>query len=195
MPSTMIHLLVAYEINPVASDLFWFGNFAPDYINDRTLKDKIHFRDNPNRMEALRQFRKKFKNDNSFEAGWLLHLFVDACWDELMIPPFQQKYKDNPAFQDWFLKYRQEIGLASFYLYHHLEWTSKIWSQILNADLSTISRDVPITQNEAELYRSIVYKKHSESSIHSFSIEYSKDLIFDFSKKTAEKYIDWCRDR
>lgn len=41
MPSPMIHLLVAYEINPKAPDLFWVGNFAPDYINDRQKKMKF----------------------------------------------------------------------------------------------------------------------------------------------------------
>lgn len=191
MPSTMIHLLVAYEINPKAPDLFWVGNFAPDYTNDRQLKDEIHFRNASNRMEALRQLRKKIDNDNPFESGWLLHLFVDACWDEIMIPAFQQKYKNSSAFQHWFIKYREETGLASYYLYHHIDWLPQIWAQILNADLSIIKSQLPITQYEIEWYRDRVYKKHSESNINSVSLEYNEEQLLEFSRKTAHKYMEW----
>lgn len=191
MPSTMIHLLVAYEINPKAPDSFWVGNFAPDYTNDRQLKDEIHLRNASNRMEALRQFRKKIDNNNPFESGWLLHLFVDACWDENMIPAFQQKYKNNCAYQHWFIKYREEIGLASYYLYHHIDWAPKIWDQILNADLSSMTSVLPITQYESEWYRDRVYQKHSESNFNSISLEYNEEQLLDFSRKTAAKYMKW----
>lgn len=108
MPSPMIHLLVAYEINPKASDSFWVGNIAPDYTNDRQLKDEIHFRNSENRLEELRQLRNKIDKNNPFESGWLLHLFVDKCWDEIMIPAFQQKYKNSSVFHDWFIKYKKK---------------------------------------------------------------------------------------
>ena len=32
MPSTMIHLMTAHELEQEVSTLFWVGNFAPDYI-------------------------------------------------------------------------------------------------------------------------------------------------------------------
>lgn len=191
MPSTMIHLLAAYEISPNAQDLFWVGNFAPDYTNDRQFKDEIHFRNTSDRMEALRQLRKKIDSNNPFESGWLLHLFVDACWDEIMIPAFQQKYKNNSAYKDWFIKYREETGLASYYLYHHIDWAPQIWAQILNADLSIIESELPINQYEIQWYRERVYRKHSESDINSVSLEYSKDRLLDFSRKTAHKYMEW----
>ncbi len=191
MPSPMIHLLVAYEINPEAPDLFWVGNFAPDYTNERHLKDEIHLRNVPDRMEALRQLRKKIAQNNPFEAGWLLHLFVDACWDEIMIPTFQAKYKNNSAVQDWFTKYREETILASFYLYHHLDWAASIWAQIIKADLSRISSKLPITQNEAEWYRERVYRRHLESKIDSVSLEYQEAQLLKFSRSTALKYLEW----
>ena len=183
----MIHLLVAYEISPKAPDLFWVGNFAPDYTNDRQLKDEIHFRNVSNRMEALGQLRKITNNNNPFESGWLLHLFVDTCWDEIMITEFQQKYR----IQDWFVKYREETALASFYLYHHMDWTSKVWAQILKADLSSIPSELPITQCEAEWYRDRLYKRHSDSKMDSVSLEYNEELLLDFSRKTAQKYKEW----
>jgi len=191
MPSTMIHLLTAYEVNPKSTDLFWVGNFAPDYTNDRQLKDKIHYRNASNRMEALRQLRKKIDMENPFESGWLLHLFVDACWDKTMIPAFQQKYKNDSTVENWFVKYREETGLASYYIYHNFDWASQIWSQILNADFTIIKSNLPITQNEAEWYRDRVYKRHSESNKSSASQEYSEELLLDFCQKTARKYIEW----
>lgn len=193
MPSPMIHLLVANEITPKAPDLFWVGNFAPDYTNDRQLKDEIHFRNSANRLESLRELRNKIDNNNPFESGWLLHLFVDKCWDEIMIPAFQDKYKNSSAFQDWFVKYREETALASFYLYHHMDWVPQIWNQILNADLSTITLELPITQCEAELYRERLYRRHSESSNNSVSQEYTEEQLLDFSRKTAHQYMEWLR--
>jgi hypothetical protein len=192
MPSTMIHLLAAHEVSPKAPDLFWVGNFAPDYTNDRPFKDGIHFRNASNRMEALKQLRKKIDNDNPFECGWLLHLFVDACWDEKMIPAFQQKCKENGTFEHWFTKYREETGLASYYLFHHTDWASELWAQILKADLSIISKsELPITQHEMELFRDRVYKRHSESNINSVSLEYKEEQLLDFCRKTARKYMEW----
>ena len=91
----MIHLQVAYIINANAPDLFWVANFAPDYTNDRALKDEIHLRNESDRMEALGQLKKKINMNDPFEAGWLLHLFVDACWDATMIPAFKKKYENN----------------------------------------------------------------------------------------------------
>ena len=187
MPSPMIHLLVAYETNPKAQDLFWVGNFAPDYINDRQLKDELHFRNSSNRLEALRQFKSKINIANPFEAGWLLHLFVDACWDETMIPAFQKKYN----IPDWFVKYRGETALASFYLYHHMDWAPKVWTQILKADLSSIPTTLPITQYDVELYRDRLYKRHSESKADSVSLEYDEELLLNFSQTTSCKYKKW----
>ena len=41
MPSTMIHLLVARAAEPAAPLDFYLGSFAPDYTNERALKDHI----------------------------------------------------------------------------------------------------------------------------------------------------------
>lgn len=191
MPSPMIHLLVAYYANPKAPDLFWVGNIAPDYMNDRQYKDEIHLRNASNRMESLGQLRKGFVDINPFEIGWLLHLFTDACWDETMIPAFQQKHKDARTFEDWFVKYREQTLSASFYLYHHCTWTHQIWAQILNADLTYISSKLPITRHDAEGFRDRVYKRHFESDQNSASLEYREDLLFDFSQKTARKFMEW----
>jgi hypothetical protein len=185
----MIHLLVAYQINPTALHPFWIGSIAPDYTDSRQLKDQIHFRNISDRMSVLNQFKTKIDRNNPFACGWLLHLFVDACWDEIMIPTFQQKY----IIQDWFIKYRKETALASFYLFHHMDWTCQIWTQILNADLSTGLQNFSVPQYEIERYSAQVYKRHSESKIDSISQEYPEDLLLAFSQSTAQKYKQWIK--
>ena len=191
MPSLMIHLLTAYEVNKNGSDLFWIGNFAPDYINDRKTKDTVHFRDSSNRLESLNKLKNEIDSNNQFESGWLLHLFVDSCWDEKMITAFKAKYKFDDTTQDWFIKYREETSLASYYLYHKYEWTSKMWEQILNADLSSLNSNLPVTQSDIKGYIERIYKRHSESDINSVSTEYSEEIIVEFAKNTAKLYIEW----
>ena len=191
MPSLMIHLLTAYEVNKNGSDLFWIGNFAPDYINDRKTKDTVHFRDSSNRLESLNKLKNEIDSNNQFESGWLLHLFVDSCWDEKMIPAFKEKYKFYDTTQDWFIKYREETSLASYYLYHKYEWAAKMWEQILNADLSSLNSNLPVTQSDIKGYIERIYKRHSESDINSVSTEYSEEIVVEFAKNTANLYIEW----
>jgi hypothetical protein len=191
MPSLMIHLFTAYEVNKKGSDLFWIGNFAPDYINDRVLKDKVHFRDSVNRLESIDKLKKEINHDNQFELGWLLHLFVDYYWDEKMISAFKEKYRVDEISNEWFIKYREETSLASYCLYHKYDWSIKIWKQIIKADLSAINSKLPVTKSDIEPYIERVYKKHSESDSKSASKEYSEDIIIDFVKITAKKYIEW----
>lgn len=192
MPSAMIHLLIAHEVDPNGPDLFWFGNFAPDYTDYRPLKDHIHFRNAANRLEALRQFKDTIDMENPFEAGWLLHLFADACWDTLEVSAFQQKYGEALGSPQWFLKYREEINLASFYLYHHIYWAPHVWDQILRADLTAIPSRLPLTQEESDSFRTRVHKRHFESDKGSISLEYDDQKIFDFVRNTAQKYLQWC---
>jgi len=76
MPSTGIHLLVAHSIEPEAQNLFWIGNFAPDYTNDRELKDKIHLRDTRDRWNSLEKLYLDIDKNNIFNIGWFLHLLL-----------------------------------------------------------------------------------------------------------------------
>lgn len=191
MPSVMIHLLTAYEVNKNGSDLFWIGNFAPDYINNRKLKDKVHFRDSADRLYSLNKLKREIDFNNQFETGWLLHLFVDSCWDKEMIPAFKRKYQFEETNPDWFLQYRAETSLASYYIYHKYEWSVKMWEQILTADLSVINSNLPVTQADIKDYMERLYKRHSESDVNSISNEYSEETVINFAKNTAEKYIKW----
>lgn len=190
MPSTMIHLLTAYEVKKEAPDLFWVGNFAPDYINDRYEKDKVHFRNCVNRISVLNEFKTKININNPFEEGWLLHLFVDNFWDEEVISKFKENHKKDNDTSEWFLKYRNETSIASFSLFHSLPWSKKIWNQILKADLSKIHSSLPINEEDISLFIKRVYKRHCESENTSSSL-YTEDMITSFAKITAKRYLSW----
>lgn len=187
----MIHLLLAREVNQEAPDLFWVGNFAPDFTNEREIKDRIHLRTASNRLEALSNLRDTLDAGNPFEMGWLLHLFADMCWDSSMYKSFQQKYENITTDQHWFSKYREELGFASFYLYHHLDWAPQLLNQIKNTDLSSISSGLPISQQEIEGFRDRVYDKHTLSDPASISSEFNEALLLNFARETAQKYKAW----
>ena len=192
MPSTMIHILTAHEIFPDKGGLFWFGNFAPDHVNEREPKDKIHLRTSTDRLNDL----KKLKNslpDGEFEQGWILHLFADCCWDEEMIPPYRNEH-ENDTDRNWFLKYREEIGVASFNLFHNLPWSKQVWEQIMSADLRDFAPRLPITSEEAESFRSHVFGRHSASPANSVSLAYPPGLVHRFAKETARKYLKWANN-
>lgn len=89
----MIHLSVAHEIAPNAQGLFWVGNFAPGYTNDRDFKSRIHLRSEPDRWAALKDLYATINQECPFEQGWFLHLFVDACWDNTYITAYNTNLK------------------------------------------------------------------------------------------------------
>lgn len=193
MPSTMIHLLTAYEVKKEAPDLFWVGNFAPDYINDRVEKDKIHFRDCSDRIAALYNLKKQINMNNPFEEGWILHLFVDNYWDKEVISLFKENHKKANESSDWFLKYRNETSIASFSLFHTVSWSKKIWAQILKADLSQLNSTLPAKEEDMKVFIERVYKRHSENKPEP-SLLYTEEMIADFAKRTAEKYRKWIEE-
>ena len=191
MPSTMIHLSVAHEVEPEAPDFFWIGNFAPDYTNDTALKDQIHLRNTPDRWASLEKLYEEIDKENPFERGWVLHLFVDAYWDVKQILEYRDWYISTYAGENWFPHYREEIGWVSYYLYHHLPWSKNIWSSIKDAKLVNINSSLPITLAENEWYRDRVARKHAESDPMQIPQLFTEDRIMDFSLSTANRYREW----
>ena len=92
MPSSVIHLLVAKKINPVADIAFYIGNVAPDAVSDEQIKAIIHMRNVPEREIALKDYILKADNKNEYIKGFFLHLFVDWKWDMLIIPDFEKTH-------------------------------------------------------------------------------------------------------
>ena len=191
MPCTGIHLLIAHMIKPDANELYWIGNFAPDYTNDRELKDKIHLRDSFDRWNSLKKLYQNNDMDNDFNIGWFLHLFVDTCWDEIQINDHKKWFNTLNTGDNWFLCYREEIGVVSYYLYHNLPWSKSIWDIIKNAQIHKIKTSFPISISEIESYRDRIVYKHSESNNNQNPSFFAFDKIIDFSNTTVNKYKNW----
>ena len=191
MPSTMIHLAVAHEIEPEGPGLFWVGNFAPDYTNDRALKDHIHLRDAADRWAALAKLNSELDPANPFERGWLMHLFTDACWDEHFISDFRDWYLASHADENWFQAYREEIGLDTYYLYHREPWAKEVWRRIERADLDEVATTLPIAPAENRWYRDRVAERHASSDPASAPRFFTLDMLEGFRQTTAERYRKW----
>jgi len=193
MPSTGIHLLVGYKFNPAACDAFWLGCFAPDYTNDRTRKDHIHLRDTDDRPAGLCALRATADMSDPFALGWLLHLFTDMRWDASLLAQYREAYLGTDAENGgWFLPYRHEIGLASYYIYHHMPWSSSVWAQINTADC-TKQTNLPISAAELACYRDRVAQKHGESDPAAAPAYYASDVLQRFACDTAAAFRAWMR--
>ncbi len=131
MPGSMIHLLMAHKVNPEGSTLFYAGNLAPDAVGNRRDKDITHFRDLPDRSEALAALALHTPPSDDFAEGILLHLYTDWRWDILARDEFIKT-----AGCDWFPKYRKEISLSSWYAFHHTDWAKDLWERMDLCDAS-----------------------------------------------------------
>ena len=129
MSSAMVHLTCAKLYDPNASTLFYLGNIIPDLLSTREAKDVTHFRHLPpqQRQEALLKFAEGLDLSDPLEKGVLLHLFLDLHWDKVGYEPYRNAHEGE---EGWFARYRQEIFLASAYLYHHTPWAKELFFEM-----------------------------------------------------------------
>jgi len=186
MPSPMIHLLTAYIYAPASSGLFFMGCFMPDFTNDRDKKDSIHLRNVENKWESLAQVAVACDPNDSFREGWLFHLFTDSCWDESIL----QEYIANSELNNWFMPYREQTKLATYWLFHNLEWSQNIWERINNASLENVNIENGPTIVEMDWYRKGVFEKHKDNNTEA-STAFPPSLLYTFAKETSERYIKW----
>ena len=191
MPSTMIHLMVAREVEPHADALFWVGNFAPDCIVEREQKDPIHLRDQPDRWAALERLREALNKSDPLARGWLLHLFADSCWEETQLKLYQAWHAAAHPGESWFLPYRAEISRVTFHLYHALAWGREIMDEIAQADLENWRGKLPVAIAPIDLYRRRVVERHTKSDPEEEPLFYKRDALDDFARETADKYLRW----
>lgn len=186
MPSSMVHLITAYKYNPNLSAEFWVGNIAPDSIVDWKERDKFHLRNEHDRQIALIEFAKSVEKDDWFSEGILLHLFVDWKWDEDM----RQQFIHNHSSDDWFLPYRNEIGLLSARLYHYHDWSKRIWEDMIGCNiLKFIKTDVIRVENIIDfLNRANNY--HIKNPLAQ-PLFYSIEAIEEFTSKVVKDYDTW----
>jgi len=193
MPSTMIHLMVAREVEPEADALFWVGNFAPDCVTEREKKDPLHLRNRTDRFQALAELRGALDMGDPLARGWLLHLFVDTCWDADQIGLFRAWYVPLHPGENWFPAYRAEIARATFWLYHALPWAKSAMDEIAGADLSARKSRLPVPLERVDWYRGRVVERHAGSDPESAPWFYELDGIETFARDTAKRYWDWMK--
>ena len=191
MPSTMIHLMVAREVEPGADALYWIGNFAPDCVTEREKKDPLHLRNKPDRWAALAELRATLDMGNPLARGWLLHLFTDTCWDAAQIGAFRAWHAKRRPSEDWFLPYRAEIARATFWLYHTLAWANAVMEDIAGADLFARQTALPVPTELVDWYRERVIERHIGSDPEDAPQFYERAALEAFAKETAKRYADW----
>ncbi len=142
MPSLTIHLLAAYKYNPRGSTEFFVGSLAPDAVSDRADKDRTHMRDIPvsERPAALAALALRLDLSRDLEFGILLHLYTDYMWDTTL----QKRYIETFG-PGWFLPYREHIGIAGAWIYHHDPEIERIWKEVADA----VSGDLKIAVCDA----------------------------------------------
>ncbi|MHC1695167.1 MAG: hypothetical protein AB9835_07825 [Eubacteriales bacterium] len=186
MPSPMIHLLAAHIYAPDASGLFYAGSIMPDYTNDRDKKDTIHFRDVPDKWGALSGMAAGCDPADDFLEGWLFHLFTDRRWDEGILPNYIAKSVPDA----WFLPYREQTKLASFWLFHNSHWAGQVWDKILEAPLKSAAFTNAPSRKEMDWYSKRVFERHRDNTSGSSS-DFPPDMVESFAKDTAVLYKSW----
>lgn len=188
MPSAMIHLLAARKYNENGSTAFFIGNLAPDSVEERVLKDKIHFRDQADRMQALEDFAKTLDLRDEFCIGYVLHLFLDLLWDQGPQAEHRRTFQDPR--ESWFLTYREEIARATRSLYQILEWGAPLFDAMLRCPPESYS-GVPSMPPELitqEIALKVYHHQNAGETPPSF---FSNEMIESFTTSAAKLFRKW----
>ena len=187
MSSAMVHLTCAKLYDPDAPTLFYTGNIIPDLLYSREEKDVTHFRHLPpeRRMEALLCFAEGLNLSEPLEKGVLLHLFLDLHWDKAGYEAYRHLHGEEPG---WFVNYRQEIFLASAYLYHHTPWAKELFFAMNRTFLPT-EKTYPcgITRDGAQAFVSGTWYRLLNGR-EAVSGAFPPDFVEAFAKDVAEKF-------
>jgi hypothetical protein len=186
MPSLMIHLLTANKYNPEATVPFWIGNIAPDSVSEREEKDKTHFRDRTDRIDALRELAQNIDLQDDFSRGLLMHLFLDYCWDSYPMSNFIKSYTNG----NWFPAYRHEIALAGCWLFHHSVWGKSIWNQMIAWPMPQYNNVNGIVRGDMTDFIKRNAMWHAENNIGPSSV-FTPDFVEDFTTKVAVDFRKW----
>ena len=97
MPSTIIHMAVAKEINSKLkrdNSKFMLGAIAPDLSKEVGLDRNVsHFIDNEDGIPNLNLFLGKYKDflNDDFVLGYYVHLFTDYLWFKYFLTEIRNK--------------------------------------------------------------------------------------------------------
>lgn len=188
MPSSMVHLLAAYKYNPNASKEFLIGNIAPDVIKGWKEKDRNHLRDREDRLGALRELAYRMDLQDDYSMGILFHLYLDYKWD---IDPREKFTKEYEGYT-WFEPYRHEIALAGAWLYHHTDWSERVWKELMAYPLEKLKNN-EYDIDEIEKHIALNYSWHSDNDIGP-SLFFTPELIEEFTSRVVLEFKDWLEE-
>jgi len=192
MPGTGIHLLVAHTVEPDASGTFFFGSFAPDYEQERVPKDAIHLRKEPDRLAALTALRDSLDMRDDFARGWVLHLFTDLLWDNSLLAQYRREYTGgDESRNDWFLPYREELGLTTRYLYRQAPWMEAVMARVHTVDVRAIDTVLPAGADGLAWWQNHTYTKYSGTEPDGQLGYYTLDMLNAFAARAAAEWERW----
>ena len=151
MPSTMIHLAVASEINKKTrrnNDKFLIGSIAPDiakFIGEP--RDKTHFSSSndlgiPNLDEFLEKYKKHLNND--FVLGYFIHLYTDYLWEKYFV---SEIYDQNMIKKLDGSMFKCSVRTALIYIYNDYTNLNVRLLDEYNMDLHIFYNDLPEIEN------------------------------------------------
>lgn len=185
MPSAMVHLLAAYKYNSNPSTEFLIGSITPDVIKGWKEKDRNHLRDREDRPRALKELAHGMDLHDDYSLGLLFHLYTDYEWD---IGPREEFIKDYEGYT-WFEPYRHEIALVGAWLYHHTDWSERVWRELMSYPLGNLkNNEYDITEIEKYIARN--YSWHKDNAIGP-SLVFTPELIEKFTGRAVLNFRDW----
>jgi len=176
---------MAHKVRPEGSILFYIGNIAPDAVTDWRNKEITHFRNLPDRSEALANLARKTSPSDDFAEGVLLHLYFDWRWDILV----RDEYIKTTT-GEWFPKYRKEVIYASSYAFHNTGWAKSIWEQMDSFDSSKYGKIPGATSDELKEFIRLSNIWHNENNTGP-SAAFPQEFIDEFISKIADEYTQW----
>ena len=202
MPSSNIHLKVAYELNKrlnINSIDFIVGNIAPDAVNingfaPREERWTAHLRDKDldTWIENAKTFYKQNegKIDNNFLLGYTSHLLTDVLHDKyLYMNQKEQIVKDTKCnIEDAHDILRDDMNNYSFKEFYEikdslLEYENRY--EILNIDKEKLNKWIRIVVN---IYRENKVSKYQKDEDIEFLIEKIENILKQLLKKEKIKY-------
>jgi hypothetical protein len=196
MASTMIHLLLAHEINPGGCGLYFMGNFAPDNFDKKRgdfkqAKNKNHFRDAPDMEAELVSLYSRIDRDNPFHVGYFTHLLMDMWWHEML----DRTADDSGDRQGWYSRINAEYRAAGIWIRKNEPWVAEVFGKIASCPDDFISPAPDPSNAEIIAYKhtllSSLKRDLADNSEAAPSEYFSPEFLESYSKETAKRYGVW----
>lgn len=150
MASSMIHIVVANEINKILNrnnKKLLIGSIAPDIAKHIGMTKKYsHFQDKDDTLPRLDEFLKKYKNNlnDDFVLGYYIHLYTDYLWFKYFEPDF---YKNSVIYKlDGTIENIPPLKKMEYFYNDYTNLNIKLIDEY-NLDLSIFYEELPKLNN------------------------------------------------